>query len=71
MISRTDIETLMPDEKLHLVGEIWASLASKPGDVPVSEAEKLLLEERWARHEQNPGTALTLEEFRRRVSARE
>jgi putative addiction module component (TIGR02574 family) len=71
MISQTDIETLTPDEKLRLVGEIWTSLASNPGDVPVSEAEKLLLDERWARHEQDPGTALTMEAFKRRVSAGE
>jgi putative addiction module component (TIGR02574 family) len=68
MISQADIATLTPEEKLQLVGALWASLASRPEDVPVSRAEELLLEERWARHSQNPGSALTLEDFKRRVS---
>ena len=59
---------LSTDEKLQLVEDLWDSIASAPRDLPVSDAERVLLEERWAAHRQNPDAALTLEEFKQRLA---
>ena len=61
---------LSTDEKLQLVEDLWDSIASSPQNVPVSEAEQTLLEERWAAHRQNPDTALTLDEFKQQLARR-
>ena len=71
MISQADLEMLTPEEKLLLVKAIWASLALKQEDVPVSPAEASLLKERWARNTQNRGSALTIGELKRRASGDE
>ena len=61
---------LSTEEKLQLVEDLWDSIAASPQDLPVSEAEQRLLEERWAAHRQNPDTALTLEEFKQQLAQR-
>ncbi len=61
---------LSTDEKLQLVEDLWDSIASLPQNVPFSEAEQTLLEERWAAHRQNPDTALTLDEFKQQLARR-
>ena len=61
---------LSTEEKLQLVEDLWDSIAALPQDLPVSEAEQKLLEERWAAHRQNPATALTLEEFKQQLAQR-
>lgn len=57
-------------EKLQLVEDLWDSIASSPRDLPVTDAERVLLEERWAAHRKNPETALTLEEFKQHLAKR-
>jgi len=68
MITKADIEQLTAEEKIFLVQEIWDSLAVRPSKVPVSQDEISELNRRIAEHEQNPGSALTLEEFKRRLA---
>lgn len=55
-------------EKLQLLGELWDSIAAEPASVPVSAQEKVLLEERWQEHLRDPKSALSLEEFKQRLS---
>lgn len=62
------IQRLSTAEKLQLLGELWDSIAAEPQNVPVSEQEKILLEERWQEHVRNPQSALSLEEFKRRLN---
>jgi putative addiction module component (TIGR02574 family) len=63
------LQNLTDEEKLQLIDELWDSLefAPPPG---ISEEEKRILDERLAEHEANPGTSLTLEEFKRRWAER-
>lgn len=50
-------------EKLLMVEEIWQSIGDASDAIEVSDAEKLGLDERWARFERDPSRALTLEQF--------
>jgi putative addiction module component (TIGR02574 family) len=68
MITIADIERLAPEEKLFLVQEIWASLAATPTKIPVTDDEVTELKRRIAEHEKDPGSALTLDEFKHRLS---
>ena len=64
------VRALPMREKLLFVDEIWASMADAETELEVTEAEKLLLDERWARFERDPSRALSLEEFQSRMDAR-
>jgi putative addiction module component (TIGR02574 family) len=47
------VVSLSPAERLELIGAVWDSLS--PEDIPVTDAEKLLLDARIADVEHNPG----------------
>lgn len=57
-------------EKLLMVEEIWQSIGDSCDELEVSEAEKRELDSRWARFEQNPSRALTLEQFDELIKTR-
>ncbi len=59
------------EEKVLLVEELWDSTATAPERVPVTDAERQLLDERWKVHEKSPKSTLTLEEFKARLETRE
>jgi putative addiction module component (TIGR02574 family) len=61
------IEQLSIAERLLLVEEIWDSIASEEGDIPVTEAQKQDLERRLALYQQNPNTGSTWEEVKARL----
>jgi putative addiction module component (TIGR02574 family) len=46
------VVSLSPAERLELMGAVWDSLS--PNDLPVTDAEKALLDARLADMEQNP-----------------
>jgi len=71
MIARAEIDRLTSQEKLLLVAEAWDSLAANEGNVPVTEEEKALLDQRWAAYLADPSRALTQEEFDRRVDGKQ
>lgn len=48
----TRVKTLSPAERLELIGAVWESL--EPADLPVSEDEKQLLDQRLADAEAKP-----------------
>ena len=62
------IQQLSTEEKLQLVAELWDSIAADAKNIPVSEEEKALLEERWQEHLRDGKSALSLEEFKRRLN---
>ena len=64
-----NIEALSAVEKLQLVDEIWTSVGAGLSNAEVSPEEKKLLYERWASHERNPDSAITLKELQEKVAA--
>ena len=46
------VVSLSPAERLELIGAVWDSLS--PEDIPVTDAEKALLDARIAEIERNP-----------------
>jgi putative addiction module component (TIGR02574 family) len=61
---------LSPSEKLQLVEDLWDDLASTSQAVPVHDWQKKELARRKANLAENPGSGLTWEEVKRRVSSR-
>jgi putative addiction module component (TIGR02574 family) len=59
---------LTAGEKLALIGRLWASLDAE--SLPTSPAVAAELDRRWAEHQRNPGSALTLDELMARVEAK-
>jgi putative addiction module component (TIGR02574 family) len=47
------VVSLSPAERLELIGAVWDSLSSD--DLPVTDAERALLDSRIAEMERNPG----------------
>ena len=65
-----DVQDLPVRQKLELVDELWLSMAPELDSLEVSEPEQELLDERWAAFLQEPASAMTLDEFRKRMKAR-
>ena len=65
-----EILKLPPEERMRLLEIIWASLASDPSSVPLSDAHRAVIDERLAEHERNPDDVVSrdqvLAEARRR-----
>ena len=68
MVTKADIEQLTAEEKIFLVEEIWDSLAAGKPEVSLTDAQKKLVEDRWAEFKRNPERAVTLEEFKKRMA---
>jgi len=56
----TQAKQLSPADRLELIGELWQSL--NPDDLPLTETEKSLLDERLAEADANPNAGRTWEE---------
>lgn len=57
-----EILKLPVEEKLHLLELIWDSLAANPAAVPLSDAQRAVIDERLAEHARNPKDVLTVDE---------
>ena len=64
-----DVQDLPVRQKLELVDELWLSMAPELDTLEASEPEQELLDERWAAFIQDPESAITLDEFRKRMKA--
>ncbi len=64
-----DMSDLPVRQKLQLVDELWLSMTDELDSLEVSQEERELLDERWASFVRDPGSALTPEEFQRRMKA--
>lgn len=62
---------LSPAEKLQLVEDLWDDLASTPENVPIQDWQLEELATRKANLQNNPGSALSWEEVKRRVVSRD
>lgn len=59
-ISKADLLKLTVAERLELIEELWDSIASDPNaaaEIPISEDECALLDERIREYESNPSAA--------------
>lgn len=63
------VQALSVREKLELVDEIWKSVSSDLETLEVTPAEKALLDQRWAAFLENPAAALTLDQFKDKLSS--
>ncbi len=64
-----DVQDLPVRQKLELVDELWLSMAPELDNLEVSEPEQELLDERWAAFLKDPESAITLDEFQKRMKA--
>jgi putative addiction module component (TIGR02574 family) len=62
-----EIQALSASEKLELVDELWASIGNEVEESEVTDEEKRILNERWERYLRDPSSALSLEQFRKKV----
>ncbi|MBI1913566.1 MAG: addiction module protein [Planctomycetes bacterium] len=67
LMSALGIDRLSVEDRIALVQEIWDSIAATPEHVPLTEAEKQLLDRRLADLDANPNNVLTWEEIKSRV----
>lgn len=67
---RKEALTLTPKDRLHLIEELWDSLATTPEIVPVTAAQRRELARRRRAHAANPDAARTWEEVRRKLEPR-
>jgi len=65
-----EVRALSAREKLQLVDELWISVAPELEALEVSGEERGVLDQRWAAFLKNPSSALSVEEFKRRLTAR-
>ena len=63
------VQALSAREKLQLVDELWTEVTHQVDILDVTSEEKQILDERWERFLANPSSALTLEEFQKRLHA--
>lgn len=61
------IDRLSAADRLALMQEIWDSLAADPAQLPISEAQKQILDRRLADLERNPTNVLTWDDIKARV----
>jgi putative addiction module component (TIGR02574 family) len=63
-----NVQALSTAEKLQLVDEIWAVVAADISGAKITAVEKRLLDQRWSKYEQNPQSALTLNELKKKIA---
>ncbi len=69
-MNTTSIFDLSVSEKLQLVEDLWDDLAATPDQIPLHDWQKEELARRKANLMNNPASALTWEEVKRRARAR-
>jgi len=67
-ITRDEITRLSPEERLTLIGELWDSL--DPADVPVTPTQRVELQRRLDRFEQDRSGGITWEQLRAQLARR-
>jgi putative addiction module component (TIGR02574 family) len=56
------ILALPVEDRLRLIELIWASIAAEPSAVPLSEADRAIIDECLAEHARDPGDVVTREQ---------
>ncbi len=63
------VRSLSTREKLQLVDDLWQDVAPDLDSLEITEEEKKQLDERWNAFLRNPSSALTVEQFKEKMSA--
>ena len=61
------LRTLSASEKLTLVTELWADLASNPEDIPITPEQIAEVDRRLEEYRQNPALGSSWEEVKARI----
>ena len=69
MATELQLDKMTVAEKLQLVDELWMSITPELESLEVSPEDRELLDDRWAAFLKDPTSALTLEQFQRRMKA--
>jgi putative addiction module component (TIGR02574 family) len=70
LLELPQVMALPAEEKLKLLDELWEAVAAEMDSVEVSQAEKDLLDSRWADYAANPSSALTPDQFKALMTSR-
>lgn len=62
-----ELEKLSTEEKLLLANELWADVEKRQEEIPFNDAVVELLDRRTAEFHKDPQSAVTWEEFKRRI----
>jgi putative addiction module component (TIGR02574 family) len=62
LMTALGIDRMSPDDRLQLVQEIWDSLVDEAEALPLTEAQCLEVDRRWAAHLANPQAAIPCEQ---------
>ena len=62
-----EILELSVAEKIQIVEDIWDSISNSPEELPLSEAEKLELDERLEDYRQNPDNRIEWETLKKNL----
>jgi len=65
-----DIEKLAPEERLHLISDLWESLSGRPESVPLTHARRDDLDRRLDRLDSGEAAVITWAEAGRRLDRR-
>jgi putative addiction module component (TIGR02574 family) len=60
-------DDLTPEEKVRYVGALWDRVIDDQANLPVSDAQRMLIRERLAAHQANPRAARPWSEVRREI----
>lgn len=62
-----DIQKLSQSERILLAEKLWDSVAANQDQIEVTDAQKLLLEERLAEYAASPDEGITWEEVKKEM----
>ncbi|HYW74413.1 MAG TPA: addiction module protein [Pyrinomonadaceae bacterium] len=62
-------DALSIDDKIDYVQSLWDRIAARPGDVPVSDWHREIINERLAAYRANPDQGKDWEEVEREITA--
>ncbi|PYS55033.1 MAG: addiction module protein [Acidobacteria bacterium] len=65
-----DINKLSPEERLDLIEELWDSLSTDPGKIPLTEAQANELDRRLAEMDQDDSLGIPWETVLARIRER-
>jgi putative addiction module component (TIGR02574 family) len=60
-------DELTPSEKVRYVAELWDRIVADQDELPLSEAQRKLIRERYAAYQANPSAARPWSEVRREI----
>ena len=63
----TEIEKLSIPERIQLVEDIWDSIAARPDEVPITEAQRNELKRRVQKYRENPQEGVSWEQLKAKM----